>query len=97
MKIDIEFTHRGWFYGCPVYLAFEGEGVFPIPIVPLTGWWITHIATVIQAIQSVVAGAMGIDSECNGGFIVERTRELRRPFVRTFDWPEEAVRAYRGG
>lgn len=94
MRIEVTFTHRGFFYGCPVLLALRGEGFFPIPLIPLTGWWLTYVAPVIQAIRNTVIHWLDIDTPERDLFAIERVRELRRPRVRAFDWPEETVRDY---
>lgn len=97
MKIDIEFTHWGFFYGLPVYLNYEGEGMFPLPIIPLTGWWITYMIPVIQFLQEgAIALFYGGDHPSQGGFMVY-SRTLKKPLVKTFDWTEEECRNFKSG
>jgi hypothetical protein len=94
MKIDVEFTHWGFFYGLPAYLNFEGDGIFPLPIIPLTGWWLSLMVPVIQYLQEAAVALFYEDHPASGGFFVYR-RPLRCPFTKTFDWPEDACRDFR--
>lgn len=89
MKVERKFTHRCWFYGCSVYVAFESDGGFmPLPVIPGTGWWIDHVAPFIQWARASVAGVLGIPCDEDGAFRLDRITELDKPFTKTFEWPD---------
>lgn len=97
MKIEITFTHWGFFYGLPVYFAIRNDGMFPMPIIPLTGWWISYVVPVIQSAREFMIVLLDIDTPERGHFTIERARKLKRPRVRAFDWDEDVVRDYLNG
>lgn len=97
MKISIKFTHWGFFHGLPVWIAYEGDGMFPLPIIPFTGWWISFVVPVVHAARQWVLSLFDIDSPERDCWAIERVRELKRPRVRVFDWSEEACREYQSG
>jgi hypothetical protein len=95
MKIEVTFTHRGFFYGLPVLISFRGDdGFFPVPLIPLTGWCLTYVVPAIQRMRNMMIHLGGSDTPERDHFVLHGLRPLKRPRVRVFDWPEEAVREF---
>lgn len=91
MKVDVKFTHRGFFHGCPIYISFDRatESFTPLEMIPFTGWWVEYVAPAIQWARSWLVGVLDIDSEERDSFTLHRVRKLKKPFTKTFDWPEQ--------
>ena len=95
MKIEVTFTHRGVFYGLPVLISFRGdEGFFPVPLIPFTGWCLTYGVPAIQRMRNALIHVRGVDTPERDHFVLRGLRQLKRPRVRVFDWPEDAVREF---
>jgi len=89
--VNIKFTHRGWMYGLPVYIAFgKNNDCLPIPIIPLTDWWIEYVAPAIQSLRSRAAAMLNIDTPERGAWMFEGVKRLDNPIVKSFEWDDDS-------
>jgi hypothetical protein len=91
MKVDVTYTHRGWFYGCPIYLAYGVDGSFLTkPVLPFTEWWCERVAPLIQETRAYLAGLLNIDTLEVDHWRIDRVRRLKKPFTESYDWADDA-------
>ena len=69
-EIRADFTHRGWFAFCPVYLAQEGDdGMRVCERNGIPAWWF-GLAEICMALAITLLSMFSEDYEPKFGFIV---------------------------
>lgn len=77
----VEYTHSGWFWFCPIYFAFDGDG--NCAAVEARYEWLEWLFTACEFLEQARIGlssSLWEDYEPSFQF---KVKPLKKPFIRT--------------